>query len=66
MENGQKKLIMESLKIKMQVGLNQYLGILNLKIYSAFLSGMILNGINEKTAHKIAGSNWLNFMKNHF
>ncbi|MBL6841232.1 MAG: membrane dipeptidase, partial [Pelagibacterales bacterium] len=33
---------------------------------SAFLKGMILNGINEKTAHKIAGSNWLNFMKNHF
>ena len=33
---------------------------------SAFLKGMILNGISEKTAHKIAGSNWFNFMKNHF
>ena len=33
---------------------------------SNFLSGMILNGVNEKTAHKIVGSNWLNFMKNHF
>ena len=33
---------------------------------SAFLKGMILNGISEKTAHKIAGSNWLNFMQNHF
>jgi microsomal dipeptidase-like Zn-dependent dipeptidase len=33
---------------------------------SAFLKGMILNGISEKTAHKIAGSNWLSFMRNHF
>ena len=33
---------------------------------SSFLIGMISNGINEKIAYKIAGKNWLNFMKNHF
>ena len=27
---------------------------------------MCINGINEKTALKIVGLNWLNFMKNHF
>jgi hypothetical protein len=27
---------------------------------------MISNGVNEKTAHKIAGKNWFNFMTNHF
>ena len=27
---------------------------------------MCKNGINEKTARKIIGMNWLNFMKNHF
>ncbi len=33
---------------------------------SSFLTGMISNGINEKTANKIAGKNWFNFMTNHF
>ena len=33
---------------------------------SSFLKGMILNNINEKTAIKIAGANWFNFMANHF
>ena len=33
---------------------------------SGLLLGMISNGINEKIAYKIAGSNWLSFMKNHF
>ncbi|MDC1047847.1 membrane dipeptidase [Alphaproteobacteria bacterium] len=33
---------------------------------SGLVDTLISNGINEKTAHKVGGSNWLNFMSHHF
>ena len=33
---------------------------------SSLVDTLISNGINEKIAHKVGGSNWLNFMSDHF
>ena len=33
---------------------------------SSLVDTLISNGINEKTAHKVGGTNWLNFMSDHF
>ena len=33
---------------------------------SSLVDTLIFNGINEKIAHKVGGSNWLNFMSDHF
>ena len=66
MENGQKKLIMANQHPRVLLGLNKPSWFTKGSDLKNIFESLVVNGLNDDQATKIVGTNWFDFMKNHF